>query len=523
MEDQPMEKVEVKQEDQKKKKGSSPQKSAASVFWCDRRDASPFKAKEDPFNPQNKLEGFICKKDGHMGGSLYITHVNGKLLEEPQVIYGAPKLLYPYVGFDTDKYMDFTSKNPKSYAISNKWNGTNVHFFRYTDAHGQQFVSAKSKGSVFMGNTPFGAFLTNTRKVVGLDAKDSISLDNLPPLLSVFSDSNIQGVTFELCGKGEPHLVNYDFDLDLKPLFLTTITGQIKPVIVEPDQPFPFTTNEEMVSRCAKFQEQDYKSNVQYRKDHGMEARYEYDHFFMEGRVLYILDAEGFLIRRDMFKIKPRDIEEVHWGNFTSNIQGRVREAIEKIILRNKPMNKASLQEELDMGSKEWSKHGEASWSYALQLTKGEIPSRITDTRRYVILCGFPGSGREVARQALGDRGWTIIPSQISQEDAINLIRSELTKNCKVCIDHFNLEYRERKMWIAEAMKMGVLSIDCIFFDVPKDVCQSNDNGSASKEIWKFRIAKPELREGMGRIFTVKSVEDIPTTLELVENRNGAE
>lgn len=46
-----------------------------------------------------------------------------------------------------------------------------------------------------------------------------------------------------------------------------------------------------------------------------------------------------------MYKIKPHDIEEVHWSNFDATMQGRVREAVEKIILREKPLTEESLKE----------------------------------------------------------------------------------------------------------------------------------------------------------------------------------
>jgi hypothetical protein len=36
-----------------------------------------------------------------MGGSLLIVAVNGKQLQEPQLVYGTPKLLYPYKDFET--------------------------------------------------------------------------------------------------------------------------------------------------------------------------------------------------------------------------------------------------------------------------------------------------------------------------------------------------------------------------------------------------------------------------------------
>lgn len=65
----------------------------------------------------------------------------------------------------------------------------------------------------------------------------------------------------------------------------------------------------------------------------------------LQGRVLYLLDKDNKLINRIMYKIKPKDIEEVHWSNFDATMQGRVREALEKIVLRDKTLSKESLQE----------------------------------------------------------------------------------------------------------------------------------------------------------------------------------
>lgn len=51
--------------------------------------------------------------------------------------------------------------------------------------------------------------------------------------------------------------------------------------------------------------------NQEYRKEHKLEAKYEHNHFIVEGKVLYLLDEKGSLINRTMYKIKPSDIEEV--------------------------------------------------------------------------------------------------------------------------------------------------------------------------------------------------------------------
>jgi len=129
-----------------------------------------------------------------------------------------------------------------------------------------------------------------------------------------------------------------------------------------------------------------------------------------EGQVLYVLDAAGKVIERTMYKIKPRDIEEVgrkflpvalsylleikvHWASFGHLMQGRVREALEKIASREKNLTQETLQQgisssmnltpiifleslislpitntETDMGPKEWDRFGKHVWKYASEM-----------------------------------------------------------------------------------------------------------------------------------------------------------
>lgn len=52
--------------------------------------------------------------------------VNDQRLSEPQLIYGTPKLEYPYRNFENDEYADFDNrynKEVKKFLIANKWNG----------------------------------------------------------------------------------------------------------------------------------------------------------------------------------------------------------------------------------------------------------------------------------------------------------------------------------------------------------------------------------------------------------------
>lgn len=54
-----------------------------------------------------------------------INIVNGARMPTPLLIYGTPKLEYPYEDFETQEYKDFSKLNPPcaTYIIANKWNG----------------------------------------------------------------------------------------------------------------------------------------------------------------------------------------------------------------------------------------------------------------------------------------------------------------------------------------------------------------------------------------------------------------
>lgn len=138
--------------------------------------------------------------------------------------------------------------------------------------------------------------------------------------------------------------MKYNFDLDLKPLFITYTDGTITPCKNEGDiGPLPFD-NAHVRETCMQLQEQDFQANEKYRKENNLEHKYEYNHFIIEGRVLYLLDKDHKLIKRTMYKVKPKDIEEVHWSNFDATVQGRVREALEKLVLREKSVDAKNLQ-----------------------------------------------------------------------------------------------------------------------------------------------------------------------------------
>jgi hypothetical protein len=187
-------------------------------------------------------------------------------------------------------------------------------------------------------------------------------LSHIPDILAPLLDRNCQSMSCELCGRHEPHLVAYDFDIDLKPLFKTMNNGDIEPILIGRSQEekvvlHDIVPSENLILLCKRAQQQDFHGNEEFRQKHHLQHRYEYDHFENEGWVLYLLDKNMKVINRTMYKIKPRDIEEVHWGSFDEFKKGLVLEALRKMKEREKPMNVDSLIEELDMGPKEFGKY----------------------------------------------------------------------------------------------------------------------------------------------------------------------
>eukprot|EP01116_Phalansterium_solitarium_P019118 TRINITY_DN524_c1_g1_i1.p1 TRINITY_DN524_c1_g1~~TRINITY_DN524_c1_g1_i1.p1 ORF type:complete len:534 (+),score=191.84 TRINITY_DN524_c1_g1_i1:195-1796(+) len=498
---------------------------AARIFRCSYKQCTPFRDKADPFNPGNKLCGYISRKDGSMGGSLYVTHVNDERLDQPTVIYGTPKLVYPYTDFDSLAYQDFSDIGCCSFVLANKWNGTNVLIFKYRDRAGNLYLSAKSKGSVFLVNGPFGQFATLTLRALQLDG-DVMSASGPPGQLEPLLLPSMQSMTFELCGQLERHLVQYDFEVALKPLFVTYADGSIAPARNSDDLgPLPFN-NDQVRRMCREVQAADLARNEAHRAASGLPHRYEHDHFIVEGRVLYLLDAAGRLIKRTMHKIKPTDIEEVHWASFDSTIQGRVREAVEKVVLREKKLNEKSLREELDMGPKEWGRFGREIVKYVDELRTGQLPSKIHDHRRLLVLSGYPGSGVREFAAALtaADGSWIVADG--SAHDCRGLLEKHLAdQSAKMVAIRYNVTRRHREAWVEEALKWGVLSIDCVYFEMPvgdakRFVRQRRETGDAPKmpgedEALKCTATRPLVREGFNEITVVKSPAELQTALAL--------
>jgi hypothetical protein len=142
----------------------------------------------------------------------------------------------------------------------------------------------------------------------------------------------VQSVAFELCGSKVPHLVKYDFELSLEPLFYTHYDGRIAPdqkalpnqnasltssllysatdqnsKEETPDEGLKSLTPEMLKKVLKEFQIAAYEENANYRTKNHLTPVYWYNHFVVEGKVLYLCDEKMTLVRRDaIYKIKPK-------------------------------------------------------------------------------------------------------------------------------------------------------------------------------------------------------------------------
>jgi len=434
-----------------KKKLNVFKSKAASAFNCEAKMATTFE-RVDPFNPSNTLAGFICRKKGNRQGSLYITHVNGVQCGS-QFIFGTPKLAYPYTDESTKReYKDIEAER---YMIAEKWNGMNVSFFKYKDATGKQFVSAKSKGAPFLSDSDIGNFFSLTKEAM----LQPEFLDSIQTL----EKSKAQSMTFELCGTKEPHLVKYDFEIKLEPLFLTRQHGGIKPIdgtLIDSE-----LANGDWKTMCLGHQQTDLDVNKMYRKLHNLEHKYEYEHFVTEGKVLYCLDKNGYVIDRVMYKIKPKDIEEVHWQRFDKEIQERVKEASRKIKMNEEAICERTLREELDMGDKEWGKFGKQVLAYAN--SDGNQEAKV------ILMCGLPGAGKSTVAKIMASYGWIVVNQDElgSRGACAKYMRIMLEKGKNIVVDRCNFNAHQRKNWIDIAIECGVTNISCVEFKTKPDVC----------------------------------------------------
>jgi hypothetical protein len=251
----------------------------------------PF-AVADPFHDGLPFEGFLCHKTDHRYGAIVITRVADEPC--PQLIHATPKLKYP---FDRDGRFRFP---PIARAhIYEKLDGTNVLAYRYCDAAGVERTTFKLRLHPVLRNGTFGGFLDMWREL----------LERHPELVSLPARNGC-GISFELYGGRNPHLIAYDEPLALAVLFgVDPATARlVAPFELElggvPAAPLmaELRAGDDPVARFETLRAELETRNSRLSAEQISGT---------EGAVWCVTEPSGLV---SLWKCKPESIEEIHWA-----------------------------------------------------------------------------------------------------------------------------------------------------------------------------------------------------------------
>ena len=267
------------------------------------RDTSPQHWKTfndtDPFNPGNRLEGYIKLRGDDQYGALDIREVNGR--PAPQFLTVTPKTSYPFFKDGTWVLQDVS--DVQAYL---KIDGTNVCQFCYQDADGNPYTSFKVRIRPFMA--PF--FINLLERC----------FNKYPGVRDRKLDPG-EALMYELYGHDNPMLIRYPQDIDLALIFGREPDGRIV-TLGEQDHPL--------------FQGIDCPRAPSRRIDLDGDIRQEYerrqevltselvrvtdDQFDgEEGEMLYVTFPDGARSEPGTFtrliKLKAHQVEEIHWAS----------------------------------------------------------------------------------------------------------------------------------------------------------------------------------------------------------------
>lgn len=265
-----------------------------------------FKDEEDPYNPDNFLEGEIHRANY---GELIIRYVNGVYC--PQTIACTPKMHYPF-----DKNGKFHFPNDIRCVESfEKYDGTNILQYTYNDANNKTYVSYKTRLTMFP-NEDFQILLNKALKKYSTDKIKKNPFEN---------NCNM---SYELVGYLNPITIVYDYDIDLRLLFGIKKNGNIvaptylTTCVPRAERNYWFESEETLVDL------ETYYNDTRERLETFLVQLNDNMYKGSEGNMWYChLDHYT-----QLYKLKPPTIERIHWAAC-----GSTRMA--KIAIRNTLIN----------------------------------------------------------------------------------------------------------------------------------------------------------------------------------------
>jgi len=239
---------------------------------------------DDVFNNGMKLHGFISRKPNHLYGAMAITEINNQ--STLQIIYGTPKINYP---FDKNGVFNWPSISYLEGYI--KEDGTNVVAYWYK-FKGRKYLSFKTRLTPVLRDSTFGSFFHMWEEYYE---------DNSWIKETILGNPNYN-ISFEMFGSRNPITISYDVSLDVKLLFgIDRKTAAILP-------PSGLNLLHANIPDRVVFKSKDFTS--QYRKTQAELSARNQEKLTVEGMVWY---AQTEDYNWGMFKLKPSEIENIHW------------------------------------------------------------------------------------------------------------------------------------------------------------------------------------------------------------------
>jgi len=257
----------------------------------------------DPYNPQNRVRGYINRSGNSKYGALWITHVNDR--ECPQMIWGTPKMHYPQ-NFFKDTF--FKPPVNSQVEVYEKYDGTNILAYLYYDADGKGYMSFKTRLRPFLGVSKFGDFkrlwdeILDTNRIRG-DIERIMYYEKL-------------NLSFELFGSRNKILIEYSTPLDYKLLFGVDGSGKIIPPSEIETVSFPkammfesFPGDDVFEKEYERVRTDLNKKLIVVKVDVDGEEKIE-SMSGCEGAVMYVI-SKGSAVQ---LKAKPDEVQDIHWA-----------------------------------------------------------------------------------------------------------------------------------------------------------------------------------------------------------------
>lgn len=391
---------------------------AAEAFGLKRKQVEPF-SEVDPFNPENRLDGFFCRKQGVGGGCLFISAVNGTRLAAPVAVHGEPRSREALRQLADASPPELDVPEPlaaaTSYCLVENWHGRRCVAFTYPGSEGTTCVSF----TVDQGPLCSTEVKRLIMKALGLRLGQRAFLveAGLPRQLQELHSAAIGSLVFRLCGRGSPRqIVLYESTISLKLIVLRGTDGLLRP---PPSCQLAPCHSPTLYQQLTATLVQDVEKNQQFRQEKGLSLVFEAEHFATAGRVVYIVDADGTLLGDTLYLLTPLDYQDARDAPFDARVQDGVRAAMTASPRQPKEPMEDYLRRVCAIGPNSWFRFRKRLVEFASLVGRpvprppprglGDAPSPVL-----LVLVGTPGCGKSTLSETLErDRQWV----RVCQDD----------------------------------------------------------------------------------------------------------